>query len=111
MRQLLIMPAAQQDAEQEQQPLLSSSGILSSVETSTTASPTTSRSYSNVRQQMSFLLPSSSDLTSRIVEETFQDERSPLLTSRRSRIRIAEGSTSKPRLSRHHSNSGKYAHY
>src|ERR1700722_4872570 len=99
------MQALQQDDDQEQ-PLLAASTVGDSMETSTTPLPTTSKSYSNTRNYTSFLLPSSSDLTSHLAEQLPQDERSPLLTSRHSRIRIAEATTPKPRLSRHQSNSG-----
>jgi hypothetical protein len=98
------MPDSKHDAEE--QPLLDSSSLGNSVETSTTTSPTTSRSFSNIRQHRTFLLPSSSDLTTRFAEGLLLDERAPLLGSRHSRVKITDGTTPKPRLSRHQSASG-----
>lgn len=92
--------------------LLADSGELDSPTMSAPPSPTNSRRISNVRKYNSHLLPNSSDLTARIVsakDEGVPDERSPLLTHRRSRTRIQEGGeTPMRRLSRHHSATGPH---
>jgi hypothetical protein len=99
------MPPSKENVEQEQ-PFLDNSHVETSVDTSAAASPIESRSYSSARLHGSFLLPSSSDLTASLPDLRPQDERTPLLSSRRSRIRIAEGTIPKPRLSRHQSTTG-----
>jgi hypothetical protein len=99
------MPSSRRDADQEQ-PLLDSSENGNSVETSVTPSPTESRGYSNVRLGPSFLLPSSSDLMAGLGDSHPQDERTPLLPSRRSRVKIVDEAVPKPRLSRHQSTTG-----
>ena len=99
------MPASKENVEQEE-PFLDNLDVETSVDTSAAASPIEVRSYSGARLDGSFLLPSSSDLTASIPDLRPQDERTPLLPSRRSRVRIAEGTAPKPRLSRHQSTTG-----
>lgn len=96
------MPAPKpEDSDQEDL----SSARMQSVETSVPSSPTDERPLDGTHRSR-FMLPSSSDLTSRLAGHQQQDERTPLLTGQ-SRIRIAEGTTTpRARLSRHHSYAG-----